>query len=69
MKDIYTIEAEANLFAIMLLIPEEFIMRDLEGIKAIDYEDDTQISKLAEKYQVSKQLMTIRLVSLGVLDL
>lgn len=69
MDDTYVDEEEANLFAAMLLIPEKFIRKDLERIKTIDYEDDSLISELAEEYQVSKQLMTIQLVSLGIIEL
>lgn len=64
-------EAEANLFAIMLLIPEEMIRNDelLQGRKCIDYEHDEIISELAEKYGVSDQLMMKRLVQLEIINL
>ena len=62
-------ESEANIFAAMLLIPEELITKDITKYKCIDYEDDRVISELAEKYGVSKQLMTIRIASLKLIDL
>lgn len=56
-------EIEANRFAAELLIPHDLIMADLKG-REIDIEDDNQIRELAEKYGVSAQSMTLRLVNL-----
>jgi len=62
-------EAEANLFAMCLLIPEDMLRADLKrlGIIAFDIEEDAQIAKLAERYGVSQQLMVLRLVDLKLL--
>jgi Zn-dependent peptidase ImmA (M78 family) len=55
-------EVEANRFAAALLMPQEFLTRDV----FVDYPlDEDKVKKLARKYQVSEQAMTIRLVSLG----
>jgi Zn-dependent peptidase ImmA (M78 family) len=57
-------EIEANQFAAELLMPEEFILKDLKG-KDLDIEDDDLVAELAAKYEVSTQAMTIRLSRLA----
>lgn len=54
-------EAEANYFAMCLLMPYEFMKKDLEELGEIDVCDDPKIRKLAKKYQVTEQLMMIRI--------
>jgi Zn-dependent peptidase ImmA (M78 family) len=54
-------EKEANLFASELLIPKEFLVKDLEKL-------GLDIKKLTEKYQVSEQAMWIRLTSLRLAE-
>ncbi|HBY09779.1 hypothetical protein A2274_00285 [candidate division WWE3 bacterium RIFOXYA12_FULL_43_11] len=54
-------EKEADLFAAELLMPKEFLIKDLDTI-------GLDIKKLTEKYQVSEQAMHIRLSSLGLID-
>lgn len=53
------LETEANVFAVCLLIPKEFIKRDLAN--GLDLTDDTQFKKLCNKYQVTPAMMTLRL--------
>lgn len=60
-KDVF--EVEANVFAAELLMPEAFLIRDLENFY-IDIEDGTSVQELAESYQVSNQAMTYRLQNL-----
>jgi Zn-dependent peptidase ImmA (M78 family) len=55
------IEAEANAFAMELLMPTEFLLRDLKQMGGIDLADDIQITKLAKKYRVAVSLMAIRI--------
>lgn len=55
-----TQEAEANYFAMCLLIPARFIREDLIEMGGIDYVEDDAIAKLAKKYQVSVSLMVLR---------
>lgn len=55
------IEAEANIFAMELLMPTDFLLRDLKQIGGIDLADDVQITKLAKKYRVAVSLMAIRI--------
>jgi Zn-dependent peptidase ImmA (M78 family) len=54
-------EKEANLFASELLIPKNFLVKDLE-------KSGLDIGKLTEKYQVSEQAMWIRLTSLRLAE-
>lgn len=58
-------EIEANMFASLLLIPERFLVSDLEG-KDIDIADETadqEVKALARKYKVSPQAMAFRLLN------
>lgn len=56
-------EIEANAFAANLLIPAEWIRRE-PVFHSIDLNDDSEISALAERYQVSQQAMLVRLTTL-----
>jgi len=60
-------EIEANQFAAELLMPALFLKKDLENLPD-DIEADAAIEKLAKRYQVSAQAMTIRLTALNVLS-
>lgn len=52
-------EAEANAFAMELLMPEEWLRKDIAG--GFDIEDDAKLKKLAKKYGVSMQVMALRI--------
>jgi Zn-dependent peptidase ImmA (M78 family) len=54
-------EAEANAFAMELLMPTDFLLRDLKQMGGIDLADDVQVGKLAKKYRVAVSLMAIRI--------
>jgi Zn-dependent peptidase ImmA (M78 family) len=59
-------EREANLFAAELLMPAPFLAKDLKGMSFdLLADDDTLLEKLAAKYGVSVQALTIRLDYLG----
>jgi Zn-dependent peptidase ImmA (M78 family) len=60
-------EEEANLFAMCLLIPEDFIRLDMAKIGPLNLDEDARIAKLAVRYGVSLQLMVNRLTRLGYL--
>jgi len=60
-------EKEANLFAAELLMPAHFIRKDLQEKLSLEIEVD--IEYLAEKYKVSTQAMTFRLVYLRYLQI
>ena len=53
------IDAEASLFAMELLMPFDWIVKDIDGC-VIDVEGSPKIKELAKRYQVSEQLMTVR---------
>lgn len=58
------LEVDANMFAAELLMPPDFLSRDLAGHR-VDVEDDQELAKLADRYKVSLQAMIIRLTSLN----
>jgi Zn-dependent peptidase ImmA (M78 family) len=60
------LEVEANRFAAELLIPTEFLTRDLDSLSAIDRHT---IVLLASRYGVSKDAMKFRLTNLGIIGL
>lgn len=63
-------EIEANMFAAELLMPEEFLREDVErGDEPVDLSDDSDIERLAAKYQVSSTAMTFRLANLRFIRL
>lgn len=66
-KDVDEDEMEANRFAAEILVPEKFLRTDLESLGPVNADDDDAISHLANRYKVSRQAMTIRLTSLGLI--
>lgn len=56
-------EIEANALAANLLMPADWLRRDLRD-ETVDLEDDHEIGALAERYGVSVQAMLVRLTSL-----
>ncbi len=56
-----TTERDANTFAMHLLIPEEFLVKELEKLKPFDIENGYPIKDLARKFKVSESLMIARL--------
>jgi Zn-dependent peptidase ImmA (M78 family) len=62
-------EQEANLFAATLLMPQEFIERDLASEKYANFADDDDfIREMARDYGVSLQALSIRLKALGYIQ-
>jgi Zn-dependent peptidase ImmA (M78 family) len=61
-------EQEANFFAASLLMPREFIGRDLANKEYVDLLDDDFLRGLARKYGVSAQALAIRLKTLGYIQ-
>lgn len=57
-------EVEANSFAAELLMPTHFIEQDIDRLNDVQ-DADEMIIKLARRYEVSAQAMTIRLMKLG----
>lgn len=53
--------AEANAFALELLVPTFFLRMDLERLGGADIEDISSIERLAKRYRVSTAVMAIRI--------
>ena len=62
-------EREANLFAAELLMPVDFLQRELKDKTLVDLEDDAFLQDLARSYQVSPQAMIFRLANLRFITL
>ena len=60
-------EMEANLFAAELLMPLRLLDADLANNAPLNIDDD-RIAKLATKYKVSAQALTLRLQYLGCIQ-
>lgn len=58
-------EIEANRFAAALLMPKKLLSNALDDL--IDINDDLTIRRLARRFQVSVQALTVRLTNLGYL--
>lgn len=56
-------EIEANAFAAALLMPESILRNDVKQL-SVDFEDQRQVKTLADRYGVSAQAMTFRLLNL-----
>lgn len=52
------LESEANLFAILLLMPSEFIKKDFEA--GISLVDENWLKDLAKKYEVPVNAVVMR---------
>jgi Zn-dependent peptidase ImmA (M78 family) len=63
------LEADANEFAMCLLMPRDFLVRDFTELcpEGIDIVEDPRILKLAERYKVTPQMMMLRLVQLELI--
>jgi Zn-dependent peptidase ImmA (M78 family) len=64
-------EIEANSFAANLLMPKEFLLKDLRLQAGSNGEVELskdQLSALARKYQVSETAMNFRLINLGFIS-
>lgn len=61
-------EKEANLFAAELLMPSDFLQKDLANLDSLDLYDEKTIPDLAQKYGVSTQALMYRLQYLGYLQ-
>lgn len=63
--DLANIDAEANQFAMELLMPADFVKTEIAKMKNFDIEDDKALKKLADKFRVSPQIMAIRIGQLS----
>ncbi len=61
-------EKEANLFAAEILMPEEFLRKDLAGRSTLDLYDENYLPQLAQTYGVSVQAFMFRLQYLRYIE-
>jgi len=62
-------EREANAFAAELLMPSCFLERDIKKLTdGLSLSDDADVRRLANRYGVSLQALSIRLAKIGLLD-
>lgn len=55
------IEAEANEFAMCLLMPADWVRDEVAKLSGLDIEDERKLRKLAAKFRVSVPMMTLRI--------
>ncbi len=58
-------EREANFFASALLMPQEFLEKDLRHLRNVETHNDTFIRTLARKYGVSSHALLLRISRLS----
>lgn len=58
-------EAEANYFAMCLLMPEAFVRREVARFAAFDINNEKHVAQLAKTFQVSPGMMGYRLAQLS----
>lgn len=68
-KGINIEEKEANLFAAELLMPQNFLKKDLKSVETLDLLDEEGLKLMAGLYRVSTQALTFRLAYLGYVQL
>jgi Zn-dependent peptidase ImmA (M78 family) len=61
-------EIEANGFAAALLMPGDFLRRDLLRMEVDESDADSAIQTLAVRYKVSRRAMELRLLNLGFIS-
>ena len=59
-------EREANAFAAAILMPKEFILKEVRNQKYIGYNETTLIEELARLFEVSVPAMTYRFADLNI---
>lgn len=63
-KDI-TLEQEANAFAAALLMPKSLIQDELKNYNGFDLSDNSMITDLSKKFEVSIQAISYRIINLA----
>lgn len=61
----YQREKEANAFAAALLMPQNLIQKELKKYNGYDLSDNSMITELAKKFEVSIQAMSYRIINLA----
>lgn len=58
-------DAEANHFAISLLLPKDMVRQEVRAMGGVDIADDADVKMLARKFGVSISLMAFRIGQLS----
>ena len=61
------VEIEANQFAASLLMPSSLIRVEIERLENTKFNEEEKIERLADKFEVSVQAMTIRLTNMKLI--
>lgn len=61
----YQREREANSFAAALLMPQTLLLKELKKYNGFDLSDNSMITELAKKFDVSIQAMSFRIINLA----
>lgn len=69
MKQDKDMEAEANIFAVCLLIPKDLLLAEIDKMGGIDLSEDKDMIYLCKKFQVPMAAMALRFQLLGVFNL
>ena len=57
-------EAEANYFAMHLLMPSDLLRKEIRNIKSFDMNNERHMADLAKRFQVSQAILGYRLAML-----
>jgi len=68
-EDLESAEAEANYFAMCLLMPEDFVRIELRKFGHFDMANDKHVKFMADKFRVPVGLMVLRIGQLMDVDL
>lgn len=66
-EELDQMDAEANYFAMCLLMPEDALRKELAKMGRFDMFDDKAIKKLSDKFRVPTAALLIRLGQIGVM--
>lgn len=68
-KKMRALDAEANYFAMCLLMPRELLIEHFQELcpDGLDFENDERLARLAKRFGVSEQLLLRRLHQLGLI--
>lgn len=61
MKQPKTLEDEANLFALFLLMPADLLMQEFEKQMPLDWTDDKALKGICKTFGVTLTALTVRL--------
>lgn len=57
-------EDEANVFAMEMLMPTKFLIKEIRAIGGVSIDDDEKMDRLARKFKVQQQILAVRILRL-----